>query len=410
MDNKEHPIYTVLQDKIEFVNNELLTKGMNDTEYKSLLLWKDLLEYVNVVLNSKRFPNIPKSFLNDLQNSLASLSRPVVHNYPGYSMHYNNVLTQTKRIPVVEYRGDVKQSFANMVNQFEKRTAKTISDFKESQKDIISTWNAEKNIWEKELSELKNTSSSIVNELKTLKQEIVNQKVKNENLISELRDKFVEFGNEEKRDIDILKEEFSTKLEQFDSEYKNKAQEILSHLHKRKDEIEKLWGIIGKASVSGQAQSYATKACRLAHFMMVLALLIMGYACYNIYAITTSIVTNSATIQPGVLIFRLLAAAILFAPAFYCMNVAKRQRDREFQLRDFEVKTAALEPFMERMKLGEGSKEAKDKTKIELTRTFFDKEFAKENKQHKDILLSEDMLEGLLKIGSIFRYQNSERK
>ena len=113
----------------------------------------------------------------------------------------------------------------------------------------------------------------------------------------------------------------------------------------------------------------------------------------------------------NVIALRLLAALILFAPAFYCANVAKRQRDREFQLRDFEVKTAALEPFMERMKFNSNDqKTPKDAVKLDLTKIFFDKEFAKENKQHGDILLSKDMLKGLEELGKIFHNQTVEKK
>ena len=92
------------------------------------------------------------------------------------------------------------------------------------------------------------------------------------------------------------------------------------------------------------------------------------------------------------------------------MNLAKRQRDREFQLRDFEVKTSALEPFMERMRFSVGQKSKKDETKLELAKTFFDKEFAKTNKQHADILLSSDMLKGMEELGKIFHQQKCEDK
>ena len=44
------------------------------------------------------------------------------------------------------------------------------------------------------------------------------------------------------------------------TEQKSAADKTLSHLEKRKDEVEKLWGIIGQAAISGNSQNYANKA------------------------------------------------------------------------------------------------------------------------------------------------------
>lgn len=65
---------------------------------------------------------------------------------------------------------------------------------------------------------------------------------------------------------------------------------------------------------------------------------------------------------------------------------------------------------MERMRFSVGQKSKKDETKLELAKTFFDKEFAKANKQHADILLSSDMLKGMEEFGKIFHQQKCEDK
>lgn len=410
MENEEHPVYNALQEKIKLVEKELLTEEKSDTTQRSLLLWKDLLAYTNVVLNAKRFPNIPKSFLNELYNSLSVLNRNIIRDYPSYSSYYSNVLNQTKRIPVVEYRGDVKQSFTSMANQFEKQANRTIEEFKEERKSAMAEWKQEKTEWQQELQILQKEKENLTAELNTLKSDFASQKQQNQNLITNLQIKFNQFIEREQTKITELKEDFTSQLKNYDEEHKQEANEVLEHLQIRKEEVEKLWGIIGKAVVSGQAQSYADKAQKMANILMwtaftILIGLTLGLVIitmFDIYQQKFSFLTFC---------YKVMASAVLLAPAIYCMNLAKRQRDREFQLRDFEVKTTALEPFLERMEFtSDDQKSAKDTVKLELAKAFFDTEFAKENKQHGAILLSADMIDGLAKLGDIFNSQRSEGK
>lgn len=403
MENEEHLVYNALQEKIKLVEKELLTEEKSDTTQRSLLLWKDLLAYTNVVLNAKRFPNVPKSFLNELYNSLSVVNRNIIRDYPSYSSYYSNVLNQTKRIPVVEYRGDIKQSFTSMANQFEKQANRTIEEFKEERKSAMAEWQQEKATWQQELQTLRKEKEDLTAELNALKTDFSSQKQQNQNLIANLQMKFNQFTEREQTKITELKEDFTSQLKNYDEEHKQEADEVLGHLQTRKEEVEKLWGIIGKAVVSGQAQSYADKAQKMANMMMIVALIIMGIACGLIAYLTISLIHHPEILGTGLVIFRFLSAIILFTPALYCMNVAKRQRDREFQLRDFEVKTAALEPFIEHMDLGDNAQETKDKVKIELTKTFFAKEFAKEPNQHKGILLSQDMIDAMDKFAKILQ-------
>lgn len=89
----------------------------------------------------------------------------------------------------------------------------------------------------------------------------------------------------------------------------------------------------------------------------------------------------------------IVGSTIFLVPSLYCSNISKRHRDREFQLRDFEVKTAALEPFLENMNLGNisiGTDEiSKDKVKLELTKTFFDNQF--DNGKNDCVLLPKEV-------------------
>lgn len=156
------------------------------------------------------------------------------------------------------------------------------------------------------------------------------------------------------------------------------SDKTLEFLNKRKDEVEHLWGIIGQAAISGNSQNYANKAKDLADKMMWVALGIMAFVAL-ILAITTIVDLINGTFNYLYFVYKIIGSTIFLVPSFYCSNISKRHRDREFQLRDFEVKTAALEPFLENMNLNNSSSNpneiSKDKIKLELTKSFFDKQF-----------------------------------
>lgn len=400
--NETHPVYTTLQDKIALVEKALLEENRTDSVNKSLLVWRDLLLYVEAVLNVKCFPNIPDNFLNDLQSSLFSLNETIIKNVVGYSSYYTNVLNYTKKIPVVASKGEIKQSFASLVRQFSNQTVSVIESFNKEQKTSFENWKKEKDSFAQDLNALQKDKRNLSTSLDTLKMDISTQRNANQTMVSNLQKDYEEFKGKKDEEFKKQKDDLEQKIIKLSTSATEQANEIIKALKVKQTEVEKLWGIIGKSAVSGQSQSYAKRAYYFANIMMGLALAIMGYAAWLVLDLTKNLMNPEMSLNSGIIIFRICAIAILFAPACYCMNVAKRQRDREFQLRDFEIKTAAFEPFMERMKFtASDQKSAKDTVKLELTKSFFDKEFAKENKQHGDILLSKDMIQALEKIANI---------
>lgn len=170
------------------------------------------------------------------------------------------------------------------------------------------------------------------------------------------------------------------------------SDKTLAFLNKRKDEVEHLWGIIGQAAISGNSQNYANSAKGLADQMMWVALGIMVLVA-SILAITTILDLINGSFNYLHFIYKIIGSTIFLIPSFYCSNISKRHRDREFQLRDFEVKTAALEPFLENMNLENSSSDpneiSKDKIKLELTKSFFDKQF--DNGTNECVLLPKEI-------------------
>lgn len=407
--NENHPVYTTLQDKIALVNKALLEDNLTDTVKKSLLIWQDLLRYVDMVLNTSSFLNLPDHFFNDLQSSLSSVTDPVIKNISGYSSYYINILTYAKRIPAEKSKDDIKQTFRSLVRQFNNQSAGAIDSFKQEQNTTFENWKSQKESLAKDIHALQTSKDNLSNLLNALKTDIVAQQTANQNMVSALQKDYNVFKQEKDKAFKAQKTDLENKITNLNTSATQQANTIIAALQKKQEEVEKLWGIIGKASVSGQSQRYAHHAFLFATIMMSIALVIMGYAAWLVLDLTRELMKPDTTLDAGIIMFRLFAIAILFAPAFYCMNVAKRQRDREFQLRDFEIKTAAFEPFMERMKFTTSEqKSGKDAAKLELTKSFFDKEFAKENKQHGDILLSEDMIRALDKIANIIHKKDNK--
>ena len=407
--NENHPAYTTLQDKVALVEKALLEENITDGIKKSLLIWQDLLRYVDMVLNASSFLHIPNDFLNDLHSSLSSVTEPVIKNINGYFNYYTNILTCAKKLPVENSKGDIKQTFRSLVRQFNAQSAGAIDSFKQEQNTAFESWKIQKESLSKDIQALQVSRDNLSTLLESLKKDIVAQQTANQTMVSTLQKDYNDFKTQKDGEFKKQKEDLEQKIIKLDTSASERANEIIQALKIKQSEVEKLWGIIGKSAVSGQSQSYAKKAYWFANIMMGLALVIMGYAAWLVLDLTKNLMNPEMSLNAGIIVFRICAIAILFAPACYCMNVAKRQRDREFQLRDFEIKTAAFEPFMERMKFtASDQKGAKDTVKLELTKSFFDKEFAKENKQHGDILLSKDMIQALDKIADIIHKKDNK--
>ena len=413
MEDTEHPVYNLLQQKLNEIDQELAKADISNEVRERLYIWKDLFTYVSMVLNTKKFPHVPKRILDNLQNNIASFNVSIAHNprMANTVVLYDETIGAVNKIPLFFDKGTLGKGLKSLVDSFNNQAKNSVLDFSNERKNTIEDWNKEKAVLQQSVKTLNDEKISLEKEIDSLRIAISTQQGLNQQAVSTFQQEYKNLKEEQKADIEKIKDSFSNKMQEAEKGYISNADTIISHLNTRKNEVEKLWGIIGQAAVSGQAQSYATKSYRFANIMMGLCLFFMGIACLIIWKLTMVFLQHPEMLNASAIVLRLLSALILFAPAFYCANVAKRQRDREFQLRDFEVKTAALEPFMERMKFtSNDQKNPKDTVKLDLAKTFFDKEFAKENKQHGDILLSKDMLKGLEELGKIFCYQNIEKK
>lgn len=413
MESREHPVYKLLQQKLSDIDQELVKADISDEVYDRLQIWKDLFHHVNMVLHTKRFPHVPKRLLDNLQNNISGFNINIARNprIANTTVLYDGIIDAANKIPLFFDKGTLGKGFTALLDSFNAQTESSVLNFANERKKAIADWEKEKATLQQEIKNVRNEKALLATELSSLRAAISSQQSFNQQVVATFQQEYKNLKQEQTEEFKKDKETFAKNIQKYEQEFKVSSEVILTYLEGRKKDVEKLWGIIGQAAVSGQAQSYATKSYWFANIMMGLCLGFMGISCLIIWKLTMVFLEHPEMLNASAIILRLMSALILFAPAFYCANVAKRQRDREFQLRDFEVKTAALEPFMERMKFtSNDQKNPKDTIKLDLAKTFFDKEFAKENKQHGDILLSEDMIKGLDKLGKIFNNKIVERK
>lgn len=382
----------LINSKQELIKERLKDEKVSEVQKKSILFWRDLLDYCDIIIKSSVSENIPNYIINNLHNNIADINTNILYNVNAYPNLYINIMTNINYIP----------SFSkNLTNQ---RLNQTIKRFNEDTNSIIEDIETKKDISEKELKQIKDDFNNEKNNIKTdvdsfrkqleiLKESYDTQQKLNQDLTGSLRKSFDEFKSSKDREFNDLQYSFiedNKKRNEKDIEFANKIKE---NLEQKKADVEKLWGIIGKSAISGQAQSYASTAYWLANIATVLSLLFLLFACWLSIDFIKPLVTAETDITFLKVLIKISATFILFTPSLYCMNFAKRQRDREFQLRDFEIKTAALEPFIEHMKFSSKENSPKDVMKLSLTQSFFDINFSKENKHHKEILIPKDVRE-----------------
>jgi hypothetical protein len=371
---KNHPIHANLQAKLDEIAQQLENDSYSEDQKDSLLAYQLLLTNIKVVLSSKTAQLSPIVNLNELNQSIQSLNMAYCANLNGQPTLFNNIYVYLRKIPYFEKKSEIKQSFNQLIENFVKK------------QDEIKTR------IDSEIQQFQQKQDEKFNDLDTKSQDF-------ENTINNLKKESdgIQKGLEEvdaatKLFIVKTSEKYESQLNELKISFQEEANQTLSEMKQRKDDVEKLWGIIGKSATVGQSKSYADDAKSFADTMMWICVALM-----TIGLIFIGISTWKFFLQPEFnyidFVGKVLVSAVVLIPALYCANISKLQRDREFQLRDFEVKVAALEPFMESMAMHNTEDNTeKDKVKLELTKSFFDKQFAKTNKHNDSILIPKEFV------------------
>ena len=415
---ENHALFQTLANKLSFIEKSVNDDSYNEMEKESLLAYQQLLTIIKTNLSSKALPMVNKSVLDNLNTSISNLTNGVLTNINGYSTQYQSVMDWYKRIPTLEKKSEIKESYNSLIDNFlEKQerieekikfeidkfalkqehltelTVKEIDDFKSKQNEQFDNWENEKTKMQEEIDSLREQNDNLKIQIKNFEAEIQNQQRKIDRIIDNFETTFKENSDDFEERFTNKENEYNNTINGLLTEQKSAADKTLSHLEKRKDEVEKLWGIIGKSATVGNASSKATEHKEFADTMMWWTIALMCIALTIIGVSTWKLFSGTYTYMSFV--WKVITSAIILIPAFYCANISKRQRDREFQLRDFEIKIATLEPFMENMILENNCDNDtlinKDKVKLELTKIFFDKQFTSINSSNDCILIPKEL-------------------
>ena len=401
---KSNPIHQTIETALKYADDCRKSENLSDAELDSLEAYEQLLTYTKYVLENCVTQVVPTQILSNLTNNINNLKNNNILNIETTYNVYTAITSDLAKIPTYNDKNTVKVGIGKIIENFSKEKEnikKTISieveDFKQIQYDELGKWNKEKAVYEEQLGTLKQQNEDLKEELTSLTEALDSEQQKISSLINELKE------NYDKKVTD-LKETFTNSESEREKTFKGlcetskaKTDEILQYMKDKQDSVEKLWGIVGKAAVSGSSQSYADNAKNFAHFMMGLSLTIMlgiiVFLGYTFYKDISSPNFNSVN-----LLYRIPLSFTLFLPAWYCASIANRQRNREFQLRDFEIKTAGLEPFIENMKMvkynaPEGNQNKKDETKLDLVRDIFQNDLNKKKVDNCNIIIPKDIIE-----------------
>lgn len=409
---RNHPIHQEIDNVLQYIANTKNSENLSDTAKDSLLAYEQLLVYTKYVLSNNISQVLPTQILNNLRNNIRSLQSNNLLNIENTYNIYSNIMSDLSKIPVYYNKGIAKISLEKILENFnnEKETIKRelykeISDFKTKQENEFKSWQVEKANYEKKLKELENENKALSNKIAEQTNLINDEKTRLSTISSNFQNTYDQKMMDFQKEFEEKQKEYKESFAEFQNKSKTETEELYKYMEAKKQNVENLWGIIGRASVSGNSQNYANKAKNFAHFMTGLALVIMGCAIWSMYEVVKDFIqikieTKNVRIDNTFLIIRFVFNIVMFLPAWYCANIANKQRNREFQLRDFEIKTAGLEPFMENMRmvacdknLNESNK--KDETKLELVKDIFQNDLNRKKIDDENIIITKDMLNAI---------------
>lgn len=401
---KNHNVHRVVDSTLNYINKLKNETNLTDAQKDSLDAYELLVIYAKYVLDNCVTQTVPTQLLTNLEGNIFNLQNGNIKNIDATYNLYTAVMTDLSRMPVYNDKHITKAGIGKIIDNFngeKEKIQNDISDeinkFQQSQKEEIEKWEKEKENLEKEVAALKKEKENLNVALNTLSQTISSENTRLTDIILKFQSNY----DKKMEDIQASYNQVQSDMtDNFDTLFKastKKTDQLYTYMQEKQKDVENLWGIIGKASVSGSSQNYANRAKNFAHTMMSVSLIIMIVVVVFLSCAFYKDIT-SPNFNPVNLLYRIPFGFTLFIPAWYCANIANKQRNREFQLRDFEIKTAGLEPFIENMKMikcNEKSNEAnkKDETKLELVKNIFQNDLDKKKVDDKNIIIPKDMLE-----------------
>ena len=397
--------------------NKIQLNEQNTTTYEKLNILISILENringVGVLVCNPTYLNNIASYLSSIQNYVNSdITNPSSGAYRNLSGQIDNIVAQLPHIPVTE-KVDIKQSLNQIINTYKKQNENIVDKIKQEKDDL-----------EKEVYSLKQKVSLLEQQVISKEQELTtlsesfkqqftsSQNLRDQNARERLDNTLRLWDDAGKKYSEQIKESEDNIQKKFDEKYENLKQQtdtIVSYMEGRQEEIKKIYGLIGDIVSCGEYKKYANDEHKAANIMFWTSFGLFCTAAVVMIVATICELFNEGDFSWWTILTRLPIALVILLPAFYTAIEARKRRNQEIALRDFEIKIANIDPYLKNIDfveterensgqpIADGSKTARD-LKIELAKEFFS---IKQVKDTDNIVFPKDTIEFFEKIMSV---------
>lgn len=352
------------------------------------------------------------SYLSNIQSYVNNdIVNPNGGSYTNISAQIDNIINKLMYIPAIE-KATSKQSLSQIINSYKRQNNNIIAEIKQ-EKDTLEQ---EVAVLRQEINVLETQVNSKKIELSTLAEDFSKQfksaqnsrdEVSQTRLCNTLQlwdDAGKKYSEQIKQSEENIQKSFDEKYEDLEKQTKS----IIEDMKEKQEEIKKIYGLVGDMVSCGEYKKYANDEHRTANIMFWTSFGLFCVAAVVMIIATICELFNDGDFSWWSVLTRLPVAVVILLPAFYTAIEARKRRNQEIALRDFEIKIANIDPYLknidfvetEREKLGqplpEGIKTARE-LKIELAKEFFS---ARQVKDTDNIIIPKDMIELFEKIMS----------
>lgn len=352
------------------------------------------------------------SYLSNIQSYVNNdIVNPNGGSYTNISAQIDNIINKLMYIPAIE-KATSKQSLSQIINSYKRQNNNIIAEIKQ-EKDTLEQ---EVAVLRQEINVLETQVNSKKIELSTLAEDFNKQfksaqnsrdEVSQTRLCNTLQlwdDARKKYSEQIKNNEEEIQKKFDEKYE----DLKQQTKSIIDDMKEKQEEIKKIYGLVGDMVSCGEYKKYANDEHQTANIMFWTSFGLFCTAALGMIGAIICELLNEGNFSWWSVLTRLPVAVVIFLPAFYTAIEARKRRNQEIALRDFEIKIANIDPYLknidfvetEREKLGqplpEGIKTARE-LKIELAKEFFS---ARQVKDTDNIVIPKDMIELFEKIMS----------
>lgn len=381
----------------------------NAATYERLKVLISILENrtngLGVIVCNPTYLNNIASYLSSIQNYVNSdIANSSSGAYRNLSGQMDNIIAQLPYIPATE-KSDIKQSLNQIINTYKKQNENIIEKIKQEKNDL-----------EKDVSSLKQKVSTLEQQINNKEQELTtlsesfkqqftsSQNQRDQSARERLNNTLLLWDEAGKKYSEQIKESEDNIQKKFDEKYEDLKQQtnsIVAYMEERQEEIKKIYGLIGDMVSCGEYKKYANDEHKAANKLFWTSFCLFCIAAVAMIVATICELFNEGDFSWWTVLTRLPIALVILLPAFYTAIEARKRRNQEIALRDFEIKIANIDPYLKNIdfveseressgqQVPDGTKTARD-LKIELAKEFFS---IKQVKDTENIVFPKDAIE-----------------